>query len=70
MARKLTPWCKRAKIEMIRKGLSVQELADEIGCTRSYLSATLNGITKSVSIRKRISDFLNISDSDEEEEEW
>lgn len=69
MAKKLSPWCKRAKISMIRKDISVQELAEEIGCTRSYLSAALNGLTKNQAIRRRVSDYLNISDSDEDEEE-
>lgn len=67
MAKKLSPWCKKAKIEMIRKDISVKELAEAVGCTRTYASSTLNGRITCLSIRKKISDFLNISDSDDEE---
>lgn len=67
MAEKLSPWCKRAKIAMIQQDISVNELAENIGCNRTCLSATLNGNKKYTLIRKRVSDFLDISDSDEEE---
>lgn len=43
MAEKLSPWCKRAKIEMIRKDISVNDLAEQLGNNRSYLSSVLNG---------------------------
>ena len=65
MAEKLSPWCKRAKIEVIRKDISVNDLAEQLGNNRSYLSSVLNGRVVSMPIRKRISDLLNISDSDE-----
>lgn len=65
MAEKLSPWCKRAKIAMIENDISVTELSEKIGCNRSYLSSALNGRIVNSTIRKRVSDFLNISDSDE-----
>ena len=44
--------------------ISVNDLAEELGCSRCYLSSTLNGKNTSIEIRRRISDYLNISDSD------
>lgn len=64
MQKKLSPWCKKAKIAMIQNDISVNDLAEELGCSRCYLSSTLNGKNTSIEIRRRISDYLNISDSD------
>lgn len=66
MAEKLSPWCKRAKIAMIQNDVAVGELAHELEYNRSYVSSVLNGRVVSPPVRKRISDFLNISDSDED----
>lgn len=66
MAEKLSPWCKRAKIAMIQGDFNVNDLAAELKYNRSYLSSVLNGRVVSPPVRKRISDFLKISDSDEE----
>lgn len=66
MAEKLSPWCKRAKIAMIQKDISVNELSEDLEYNRSYVSSVLNGRVISVPVRKRISDFLCISDSDDE----
>ena len=41
--KKLSPWCKKAKIAMIQNDISVNDLAEELGCSRCYLSSTLNG---------------------------
>ncbi len=43
MPRELSPWCKRAKIAMIRKGITGVELARELGYSRSYVTSVLNG---------------------------
>lgn len=67
MAEKLSPWCKRAKIAMIKKDIAVNDLSAELEYNRSYISSVLNGRVISPPVRKRISDFLNISDSDDEE---
>lgn len=42
MQKKLSPWCKKAKIAMIQNDISVNDLAEELGCSRCYLSSTLN----------------------------
>lgn len=60
MQKKLSPWCKKAKIAMIQNDISVNDLAEELGCSRCYLSSTLNGKNTSIEIRRRISDYLNI----------
>lgn len=67
MAEKLSPWCKRAKIAMIENDISVNDLSAELEYNRSYISSVLNGRVISPPVRKRISDFLNISDSDDED---
>lgn len=41
MQKKLSPWCKKAKIAMIQNDISVNDLAEELGCSRCYLSSTL-----------------------------
>lgn len=56
MQKKLSPWCKKAKIAMIQNDISVNDLAEELGCSRCYLSSTLNGKNTSIEIRRRISD--------------
>lgn len=58
MQKKLSPWCKKAKIAMIQNDISVNDLAEELGCSRCYLSSTLNGKNTSIEIRRRISDYL------------
>lgn len=67
MAEKLSPWCKRAKIAMIENDIAVNDLSTELEYNRSYISSVLNGRVISPPVRKRISDFLNISDSDDED---
>ena len=66
MAEKLSPWCKKAKIAMIQQDIAVNDLSVELEYNRSYVSSVLNGRVISPPVRKRISDFLHISDSDEE----
>ena len=63
--KKLPPWCKRAKIAMIRRDISVEQLAEELGYTRNHLSSALNGKCNNV-VRKKVSSYLDISDSEEE----
>lgn len=68
MCKKLPPWCKKAKIAMIIEDLNVATLATELGYARNHVSSVLNGRTVSPPAIKRISDFLNISDSDDYDE--
>lgn len=65
MEEKLSPWCKKAKVTMIMKDIGVGAIAQKLGYTRQYTSSVLNGRTVSPPARKRISDFLNISDADD-----
>ena len=66
MTEKLSPWCKRAKIAMIENDIAVKDLSAELAYNRSYISSVLNGRVISPPVRKRISDFLNISDADDD----
>lgn len=63
MGRKLSPWCKQARIVMIDRDISIPELADCLGMSRSYISTILNGRVYSAPAVKRISDYLGIQDS-------
>lgn len=64
MKKKLSPWCKAAKIAMIEKDLEVTEVAKDLGMNRSYVSTILNGRVYSPPAVKKISDYLGIADSD------
>ena len=61
MARKLSPWCKSAKCELIKRDMSIAELAEKIG--REYTSGIINGRIYSEPAVKLISDELNISET-------
>ena len=60
MSRKLSPWCKRVKCELIQQDMSVKDLAKGVNLAREYTSAVVNGRVYSESAAKAISDFLNI----------
>lgn len=60
---KLPMWCKRAKIRLIERDLSVGELSSKLGMARTYVSSVLNGRVYSEVAIKRISDYLDISDA-------
>lgn len=64
MEKKLSEWCKNAKIEMIKRDLKTTRLAEELGMNRSYVSSILNGRIYSSPAVKKISDYLGIADSD------
>ncbi|MCC8066389.1 MAG: helix-turn-helix transcriptional regulator [Clostridiales bacterium] len=66
MTGKLSPWCKKAKIEMIRGDITPTMLAKELGYSREHVSSVLNGRVVSPPAIKKISDYLHISDSYEE----
>lgn len=63
MERKLSPWCKQAKIALIEKDWSTADLAEAIGMAREYTSAVVNGRVYSASAIKAISDVLNIQET-------
>lgn len=57
---RLEKWCKVAKIAMIEKDISLFDLMDGTGLSRSYAINVLNGQIKSQQARDKISDFLKI----------
>lgn len=63
MEHKLPMWCKKAKIRLIERDLSVGELSSKLGMARTYVSSVLNGRVYSEVAIKRISDYLEISDA-------
>ena len=63
MAKILSPWCKEAKKAMIDKDLSVQELANQAGFRREYVSAIVNGRQYSPDAINKISEILEINPS-------
>lgn len=67
MKKELTPWCKRAKMAMLEQGVSGIKLAQDLGYSRCYISSIINGRKMCPPAIKRISDYLNISDSDKKE---
>lgn len=66
MERKLSPWCKSAKIAMIQQDISIIELAEKLNLTRSYVTSILNGRVTSPIAVKKISDYLHIPDTEAE----
>lgn len=64
MARKLSAWCKSAKIAMIQQDINTGELADGVDLQRPYVSSILNGRVNSPIAKKKISDFLHIPDTE------
>ena len=53
MEKKLSAWCKNAKIEMINRDLKTTTLAKELDMNRSYVSSILNGRVYSAPAVKR-----------------
>lgn len=62
MARVLSPWCKQVKCELIKRDMSIAELAEMIGISRPYASEIVNGRRYSEPVVKAISDVLNIAE--------
>lgn len=62
MAKKLSPWCKEVKIELIKKDMTVGELAKKVGLSREYTSSIVNGRSYAEPAVKAISDALNIAE--------
>lgn len=63
MGKVLSPWCKQAKIAMIKLDMTVAELAEKIGKSREYTSAVVNGRIYAEPVVKAISDVLNIPET-------
>ena len=61
----LPDWCREAKKAMIdRDDMSVQELAEGIGNGRAFVSCVLNGSMEAPAIKRKIQDYLGISQGD------
>lgn len=58
---KLDAWCKKAKIRMIEKDISINDIISNTGYTRAHATSVLNGRLRSQTARDKISDFLGIS---------
>ena len=56
----LSPWCRSVKIELLRKGMSVSDLAQAIGKSRVYTSSIVHGRVRAETTERAISDVLNI----------
>ena len=63
MARPLPLWCKNVKIELVRRDMSISDLAKLVGLTKQYTSGIVSGRNYSEAAIKNISDALNIPDS-------
>ena len=63
MARPLPQWCKNVKIELVRRDMSISDLAKLVDLTKQYTSGIVSGRTYSEAAVKKISDALNIPDS-------
>lgn len=62
MAKVLSPWCKEVKCELVKRDMTIGQLAERIGRTREYTSAIVNGRVYSEPAVKEISDVLNIAE--------
>lgn len=63
MARKKLPrWCKEAKKALIDRDMTVSDLADKIGVSRTYVSGVINRSVIAEEIAKLISKELGIDD--------
>lgn len=63
MARPLPQWCKNVKIELVRRDMSISDLAKLVDLTKQYTSGIVSGRNYSEAAVKKISDALNIPDS-------
>lgn len=63
-----TPWGRRAMHTMIDKSIDTVDVAKGTEMTRQYVASILYGRVDSPNARKKISDFLGISDSEDDED--
>ena len=54
-------WYLVVKVTMLNKGITVTELAKEIGASRVHTSYVINGRTQSEVLKNKIFEFLGIS---------
>lgn len=53
--------CKDVKKALIDRGMSVKELAANIGLTREYVSSVINGSVQSKTAEETIRNYLGLS---------
>ena len=46
MGRNMTPWGRQCKVQMAALGLTLNDLADSIGLSNTYVSSIINGRVK------------------------
>lgn len=61
MEKRLPKWCKEAKKSMIDKDIDTQDLAIQVGCTRQFICAVVNGRQSSEMAVLKISKILEIA---------
>lgn len=60
MKRLLSEWCKEAKKAMIDQDISMNELVDDVGYSRAYVSGVVNGRIIHPDIADAVSKCLSI----------
>lgn len=60
MKRKLPPWCKEVKKELIDRDMNVTELAEMAGISRPYTSGIINGRLNAPNLAIKIGETLGI----------
>ena len=58
-------WCKEVKIELIRRNMSVRQLARKLGRSHTYVYRALQGHTYRKQACQDISDYLEIENYNE-----
>lgn len=57
----------KARVEMLRRGMTITELAEKLGVSPSYVSDILRGVREGKPQRKRIAEILELEHSEEME---
>lgn len=63
MSNTMTAWGEAVKIELIKRHMTIAQLADHLGMSRSYVSSVINGRVYYEPAVRKISDFLGIPDT-------
>ena len=63
MKQNLSEWAKSVKIELIRRGWDLGDLAEAVGMSRGYISAIVNERARAEPVSRAISEVLGIRDA-------
>lgn len=55
----------KARVEMLRRGMTITELAEKLGVTPSYVSDILRGVREGKPQRQRIAEILGLEYSED-----